>query len=153
MRRLKFTQERERQLLDPVESPVNRANAIACMQSDEVVQHEELIVSFLDHKSPYLRAAAMKILLTWGRFEYVAMALDWLERDPDELVRGEMPNALSYVAHVGHRFEEIARGIVAAIERDPDVDVARSIEKRSGVRCPRTNDQRRRLRSPRWSAF
>jgi hypothetical protein len=125
MRKPKFSPERERQLLDSGEDPVNRANAITCMQSDGIVRHEDLIVSFIDHESPDLRAAAIKILLRWGRFGYLQMALDWLKRDPDEHVRGVMTSAVAYVAHVGQHFDLIARALVEAVERDPDIDVAR----------------------------
>jgi hypothetical protein len=111
MKKPKFSPERERQLLDSREDPVNRANAITCMQSDGIVRHEDLIVSFIDHESPDLRAAAIKILLRWGRFGYLQMALDWLKHDPDEHVRGVMTSA---VAHVGQHFDLIARAMRAA---------------------------------------
>jgi hypothetical protein len=125
MRRTKFTEVRERQLLDPNEDPVNRANAIACMQADGVVRHEELIASFVDHQSPHLRSAAIKMLLRWDRFGYLPLALDLLKNDPERVVRGTMTQAIAYVAHVGQHFDEIARALVAAIENDPDPGVAR----------------------------
>jgi hypothetical protein len=36
-----------------------------------------------------------------------------------------MTSAVAYVPHVGQHFDEIARALVATIENDPDVDVAR----------------------------
>jgi hypothetical protein len=125
MRTPKFKPERERQLLDPNEDPIDRANAITCLESDGVVKHENIIVSFLDNPSPELRAAAIKILLRWGRFEYTELAIDWLKHDHDEHVRGTMTSALAYVAHVGQHFDAIARALVFALENDNDRDVAR----------------------------
>jgi hypothetical protein len=133
MTRRKFTVERERQLLDPDARPADRANAITCMRSDEIVRHEELIVSFLDHVSPHLRSAALDILVTWGRYEYVPLALQRLASDEDEIVRGQMTMTLATAAHFGRDFDLIARALVSAVERDPDRDVARRAYKAARV--------------------
>src|SRR5687768_9092471 len=100
MTRSKFTPELERILLDPNANPVDRGNAIWCMEVDGVQRHEELIVSLIDDPAPDLRAHSLVILLRWGRYAYVSLALDRLAHDPELLVRSLAASALARVATV-----------------------------------------------------
>lgn len=110
----KFSPEMEQSLLDDGANPVERANAIICMRADGLERHETRLVALLSHPSPHLRAEALRALLSWGRVQWVPLALEWVASDRDEHVRSFVAFDL---AHAATRFPGHKRTIVEALVR------------------------------------
>lgn len=151
---MKFSPQKERALLDGAASPVERASAIACMRSDRIMRHEDLLIGLVDHPSPHLRAEALRTLLSWDREEWIPLALERATSDEDEYPRNCLALDLGRVGHaLPHHRDAVVRVLVKVVESDPDERVAgwaygslRYLLAHEGVvpRCPKNDFDRHR---------
>ncbi len=121
----KFTDEKERLLLDPTAEPSARANALWCMRSDGLIRHEDVVERWLRDPDFNLRAEAHRTLLHWGREQWVPLAIERATTDSDDRVRRSLCFDFRDAAYDFPSFRTpILRALALAVERDPEEAVA-----------------------------